>query len=62
MLRGYGFDVLRTIPGSAPNAAQWTFDFEPGDINNNGDVIFTSNLTRGGSAIAEGSFLPHRKT
>ena len=46
LLSGYSYNVLQTMPGPAPNGGEWAFDFEPGDIDNNGDVIFTSDLPR----------------
>jgi hypothetical protein len=56
LLSDYGFTVLQTIPGPAHNGAQWAFDLEPGDINNNGQVVFVADMTQGGSPIGEGIF------
>lgn len=43
-----------TVPGGPiPDAgtAQFTFDFEPGDINSKGQVVFGADLTTGGEGV-----------
>ena len=62
--RGYRFEApSQTIPGDVPNGggAQWDFDFEPGGINNNGQVVYVGDMTLGGSGIGEGVFAQDRK-
>jgi hypothetical protein len=53
--------TLGYIPGPAPGGNAWTFDFEPGGINNRGDVTFVADLNNsGGNPIGEGVFLGSR--
>ena len=57
---GYRYEPLEYIPGPAPNGAIWTFDFEPGEINNRGEAIFAADLSdASGNGIGEGVFV-HR--
>jgi hypothetical protein len=60
---GYSFQVLAVLGGNAPpvgggnDGVAFTFDFEPGEINNRGQVTFGADLTVGG----EGVFLTDAK-
>ena len=63
--RGYRFDLLQTIPSAVPGelGAAWTYDFEPGGINNNGEVVYTGGMTIPGAegSESEGVFLQNEK-
>jgi hypothetical protein len=59
----FRFEPLQTIPGNVPNGggAQWDFDFEPGGINNNGQVVYVADMALGGAGIGEGAFAQDKK-
>jgi hypothetical protein len=57
LLSGYSYQAIQTIPGNAPNGAQWAIDFEPGGINNNGDIAYVADMSKDGSPIGEGFFV-----
>jgi hypothetical protein len=52
---GYDFTVLATIPGPAPGGGQFTFDFEPWDLNNRGELSFCADLSTGGEGVFTGA-------
>jgi hypothetical protein len=60
---GYRFEPLQTIPGNVPGGggAQWDSDFEPGGINNNGQVVYVADMSLAGFGIGEGAFAQDRK-
>jgi hypothetical protein len=51
---GFRFTSLATIPGPAPGGGQLVNDFEPGGLNNRGEVAFVADVTASGE---EGVFL-----
>src|SRR5438128_1480381 len=54
----YSFAKLAALGETAPGGAQYFFDFETGQINNRGDVIYVADLTTDGvNDIGEGVFL-----
>ncbi len=52
---GFNLTVLATIPGPAPGGGQFTFDFEPWDMNNRGELSFCADLTTGGEGVFTGT-------
>ena len=57
---GYGFTALAELgqPAPGPEGGQFIFDFETGGLNNQGQVVFTADLSPDGvSDIGEGVFL-----
>jgi hypothetical protein len=54
---GYSLTLLGTIPGPAPGGGNYTFDFEPWDINNRGEVSFCADLDAGSGDFGEGAFI-----
>ena len=56
---GYTCSKIASRGDTAPGGAQYSFDFEPGQINDRGDLVFVADLGANG---AEGGFLfNHRK-
>src|SRR3954452_17697039 len=55
---GINYQILGTLGDPLPGAAGGTFvnDFEPGGLNNHGDVAFGADVSTGG----EGIFLRHQ--
>src|SRR5438046_1525562 len=55
----YTFTQIAALGDPAPGGGNvaFTFDFEPGDINNSGQLVFGADLTTGG----EGVFLADSK-
>jgi len=54
----YTYTKIAALGETAPGGAQYFFDFEPGQINNRGDVIYVADLsTDGVNDIGEGVFL-----
>ena len=55
---GYSFSVVATLGDPAPGGDLHKGDFEPGDINNRGDVAFVSDLaeTADGEPFGEGLY------
>jgi hypothetical protein len=57
---GYTYRKIASRGDTAPGGSQFSFDFEPGQINDHGDLDFVADL---GPTGAEGVFLfNHRKT
>ena len=54
---GFRFTPIATIPGPAPGGGQLVNDFEPGGLNNRGEVAFVADVTPSGE---EGVFLGAR--
>jgi hypothetical protein len=56
----YTYTKIAAIGEAAPGGAQYINDFEPGQINNRGDVIYVADLSTAGTAngfTGEGVFL-----
>jgi len=54
----YSFSQLAALGDPAPGGGSHINDFEPGAINNRGDVIYGTDLaTSGGTFLGEGVFL-----
>jgi hypothetical protein len=53
MPEGYVFTPIAFLDDPAPGAQGGTFvnDFEPGGINNEGDVVFTADVSTGGEGV-----------
>ncbi len=49
--KGYEFTPLAFLGDPAPGGGNFFFDFEPGGINNRGDVSFGADLTTGGEGV-----------
>jgi len=60
---GYLFEALQTIPGTVPNGggAEFEFDFEPGGINNRGQLVYVADMSLNDAGIGEGAFAQDRK-
>jgi hypothetical protein len=57
---GYTYTKVAVLGETAPGGAQYINDFEPGQINNRGDVIYVADLSTAGTAggfTGEGVFL-----
>jgi hypothetical protein len=55
---GYTYTKIAALGETAPGGAQYFFDFEPGQINDRGDVIYVADLSKDGvNDIGEGVFL-----
>jgi hypothetical protein len=52
--QAYSYTKIASRGDTAPGGVQYSFDFEPGQINNRGDAIFVADLSPDG---AEGVFL-----
>ena len=59
LLSGFAFTALAELgqPAPGPEGGVFTFDFEPGHLNNGGQAIFTADLDQGAGDIGEGVFL-----
>ncbi len=51
----YNFSVVATLGDPAPAGGAFVNDFEPGGLNNHGDMAFGADVTTGG----EGVFFRH---
>ncbi|HYV31679.1 MAG TPA: choice-of-anchor tandem repeat NxxGxxAF-containing protein, partial [Candidatus Binatia bacterium] len=49
--RSYSFAPLAFLGGPEPLGSQFTFDFEPGGLNNSGQAAFGADLTLGGEGV-----------
>jgi hypothetical protein len=57
---GYTYTKVAVLGETAPGGSQYINDFEPGQINNRGDVIYVADLSTAGTAdgfASEGVFL-----
>jgi hypothetical protein len=56
---GYSFAPVALLgdPAPGPEGGTFTFDFEPGGLNNKGQVVFTADLDEGAAGGGEGVFL-----
>src|SRR5262245_26650579 len=56
-LLSYSFQSLAVLGGASPGpeGGHYINDFEPGKINNQGQVIFTADLDTGGEGVFLGS-------
>jgi hypothetical protein len=54
---GYTYTKIAALGEIAAGGIQYFFDFEPGQINNRGDVIYVADLIKGDTPIGEGVFL-----
>jgi len=58
---GYTYTKIAALGETAAGGIQYFFDFEPGQINNRGDVIYVADLSPNGvDDIGEGVFLLRR--
>ena len=53
---GYQFTLLSTLGDAAPGGGTFVNDFEPGGLNNHGEMAFGADVSTGG----EGVFLRHK--
>ncbi|HXJ58033.1 MAG TPA: choice-of-anchor tandem repeat NxxGxxAF-containing protein [Verrucomicrobiae bacterium] len=53
---GYTFSLVKTLGDPAPAGGTYVNDFEPGGLNNHGDMAFGADVSTGG----EGVFLGHK--
>jgi hypothetical protein len=53
---GYAFTLIHSLGDDAPGGGTFFFDFEPGGLNNHGDMAFGADVSTGG----EGVFLRHK--
>jgi hypothetical protein len=56
---GYSFTTIAVLDNPAPGGGNFTFDFEPTAINNQGELAFTADLTdmSGTTDVGEGVFV-----
>jgi hypothetical protein len=54
---GYTYTNIAALEKTVPGGVQYYFDFETGQINNRGDVIYVLDLNKNGDPIGEGVFL-----
>jgi hypothetical protein len=54
---GFNFTALAVTGGPAPGGGNYTFDFESGGINNQGQVVYTADLDAGSGDFGEGIFI-----
>src|SRR6185503_3636168 len=53
---GYQFSLVSSLDSPAPGGGTFVNDFEPGGLNNRGDMAFGADVSTGG----EGVFLGHK--
>ena len=51
--QGYDFTLVGTLgdPAPGPQAGTYVNDFEPGGLNNNGDIVFGADVSTGGEGV-----------